>query len=176
MSVLFHVQNKPGQNGQQVNCSVNVNIQCEKTRMFSWFARYCYIENRINDLKHLMQFSHTTALEIYHALYNKWAPKSNHFCYLGMVMRSQLAVFDFNSGSGLEQARAKSGEKKYNFGFWKITKTRSSKPIKAKKDNSYLKEMVQETIECAASKTTLAITVTPSLPENIANVQKPNKE
>ena len=122
-----------------------------------------------------MQFSHTGTLKIYHALYNKWALKSYHFSYLGMVMRSQLAVLDFNSGYGLEQARTKSGKKKCNVGFSKITKTWSSKPIKAKKDNSYLKEMVQETIECAASKTTLPIPVIPSLPENIANVPKPNK-
>ena len=68
------------------------------------------------------------------------------------------------------------GEKKYNVGFSKITKTWSSKSIKAKKDNSYLKEMVQETIECALPKTTLPIPVTPSLLENIANGQKPDKE
>ena len=84
-------------------------------------------------------------------------------------MRSQLAVLDFNSGSGLEQTITKSGEKKYNVGFSKITKTWSSKPIKAKIGNSYLKEMVQETIKCTASKI-------PSFPENIVNVQKPNKE
>ena len=36
--------------------------------------------------------------------------------------------------------------------------------------------MVQETIECAASETTFPIPVIPSLPENTANVQKPNKE
>ena len=66
----------------------------------------------LNDLKHLTQFSHTGTLEIYHALYNKWAPKFQHFSYIGMVMRSHLEVLDFNSGRGLEQARTKSGEKK----------------------------------------------------------------
>ena len=66
---------------------------------------------------------------------------------------------------------------KKNVGFSKFAYTWSSKPIKAKKDNSYLKEMVQqETIECAASKTTPPIPLIPRLPENIANVQKPNKE
>ena len=74
-------------------------------------------------------------------------------------MRSQLAVLDFNNASGLEQARTKSGEKRYNVGYSKITKTWSSKPIKAKNDNSYLKEMVQKTTECAASKTTFPIPV-----------------
>ena len=55
----------------------------------------------LNDLKHLTQLQHTG---IYHALYNEEAPKSQHFSYIGMVMRGQLAVLDFNSGSGLEQA------------------------------------------------------------------------
>ena len=114
-------------------------------------------------MKHLTQFSHTETLQIYHALYNKWAPKSEHFSYLGMVIRSQLAVLDFNSGSGLEQARTRSKDKKYNIGFSKIRKTWSSKPIKTKKDSSYLTEMIQETTECATSKTTLPIPVIPSL-------------
>ena len=91
-------------------------------------------------------------------------------------MRRRLAVLDFNSGSGLEQIMKKSGEKKYNVGFSKITKMWSSKSIKAKKDNSYLKEMVQETTKYAASKPTLPIPVISSLSENIANMQKPNKE
>ena len=66
----------------------------------------------LNDLKHLRQFSHTGTLEIYHRLYNRWAPKSQLFSSLGMVMRGQLAVLDFDSDSGLEQARTKSEEEK----------------------------------------------------------------
>ena len=100
----------------------------------------------LNDLKHLTQLLHTVTLGIYHALYNKEAPKSQHFSYIGMVMRGQLEVLDFNSGSGLEQAWKKSGEKKCNLGFIKMW---PSKWIKAKKDKFYLKEMVQETIEHA---------------------------
>ena len=65
------------------------------------------------------------------------------FFYLGMLMRIHLAVRNFNSGSGLEQARLKR-EKKYNVCFLKIPKRWSSKPIKVKKDNSCLKELVPE--------------------------------
>ena len=57
----------------------------------------------LNDLKHLTQLQHTVT-GIYHALYNEEAPKSQHFSYIDMVVRRQLAVLDFNSGSGLEQA------------------------------------------------------------------------
>ena len=49
-------------------------------------------------------------------------------------------------------------------------------PIKAKRDHSYPKELVQAAIDCAAFKTALPIPVIPSLPENVAYVQKPNKE
>ena len=65
----------------------------------------------LNDLKYLTKFSHTRILEIYHALYNKWAPKSQHFSNLGMITRSQLAIMDFNTGSELEHATTKAGKK-----------------------------------------------------------------
>ena len=35
-----------------------------------------------------------------------------------MAMRRQLAILDFSSPSGLEQARTKSGEKKYKKECW----------------------------------------------------------
>lgn len=129
----------------------------------------------LKDLKHLTKFSHTGTLEIFHSLYSKWIPKSQHFSYLGMVMRSQLAVLDFNQGSDLEQAKTKTGEKKYNVGFSKITKTWSAKPIKTKKDTLYLKNMVKETIDCAASKPFHERPVIPIIPKNIASAAKPDK-
>ena len=55
----------------------------------------------LNDLKYLTKFSHTRILEIYHALYNKWAPKSQHFSNLGMITRSQLAIKGVNSTKGV---------------------------------------------------------------------------
>ena len=36
--------------------------------------------------------------------------------------------------------------------------------------------MIQETNQCASSKAALPIPMIPSFPENIGNVQKPNKE
>ena len=67
----------------------------------------------LNDLKYLIKFSHTTILVIYHALYSKWVPKNQHFCYLGMIARSQLAIMDFNKRSELENATTQAGEKRY---------------------------------------------------------------
>ena len=115
-----------------------------KLRCFHGFARYCYIEKRIKWFETPNATPAHSNIRNLSCTLQRRAPKSQHFSYIGMVMRSQLGVLDFNSCSGLEQARTKSGEKKCNLGF---IKTWPSKWIKAKKDNFYLKEMVQETIE-----------------------------
>ena len=100
----------------------------------------------MNDLKYFTKFSHTGILEIYHTLYNKWAPKGQHFAYLGMITQSQLAIMDFKKGSKLEHATTKAGEKRY-ICFSKITNNWSSKPMKGQKETSYLKNMVNEMIK-----------------------------
>ena len=70
----------------------------------------------------LTKFCHTGVLEVYHSLYNKWAPKRQHFFYAGMLAGSQLAVMDFNQGSNLKQAKTKEGKDRYNMLSSKITK------------------------------------------------------
>ena len=47
----------------------------------------------LSDLSYLTKFYHTGVLEVYHSLYNKWAPKRQHFSYAGMLARCQLAVW-----------------------------------------------------------------------------------
>ena len=90
-------------------------------------------------------------------------------------MRSQLAVMDFNRGSTLQQATTKTGEKRFNTGFSKITNTWSSKPVKEQKDNIMFKTLVRDVIECAKSKKEPGRPVIPDLPGNIAPLPKPNK-
>ena len=82
---------------------------------------------------------------------------------------------DFNGGSKLEQATTRQGDKRYNINFSNITKNWSSKPIKEKKDQTYLHKMVKETIESAANDQRLENPILPSLPRNIASVPKPEK-
>ena len=84
VSVLFHVQNKHSWTTGDLfsKCEhpdLTKNLLITKLRCFHGFARYCTSKIVLNDLKHLMQLSHTGTLEIYHAFYNKWDPKSQHF-------------------------------------------------------------------------------------------------
>ena len=124
----------------------------------------------LNDLKHLVCFSHTGELEIYHALYNKWVPKSLHFSFLGMVCRSQLAAIDFNLGANLEL----SGRE--NLSFSKITKTWSAKPIKVNKDKNKFARMIKQVVSIVESGEILPLPEIPILPNNIALGNRPNKE
>ena len=57
----------------------------------------------LKDLDLLTKTIHTDALEVYHWLYSKYAPKWQHFGYLGMVARTQLTALDHNSGTGRSQ-------------------------------------------------------------------------
>ena len=132
-------------------------------------------KNTLKDLAHPTQFCHTGVLEVYHALYNKWAPKRQHFSYVGMLSRSQLAVMDFNEGISLEQATTGQGDRCFNVTFSKVTKQWSAKPIKEKKDLGYLHRMVKETIKSAAKNENFDNLVIPKLLKNIAGVPKPDK-
>ena len=63
------------------------------------------------DLKFLTNFNHTGALEVYHALYNKFCPKHLHFSYKGMIARC---------GVGACQAKTKDGKLRFKQQFSKL--------------------------------------------------------
>ena len=126
----------------------------------------------IKDLKYLCDFNHTGTLEIYHSLYNKYCPKRLSFSYEGMVARSQLAVMDHNSSIGLKQDETKKGEKRFKLVFSRITQTWVTKPIKEKKDKSYLQYMVDEVFYLRSSGETYSVASLPKSPKNIGPVDK----
>ena len=75
---------------------------------------------------------------------NKWAPKSTHFPYKGIVARCILAAINFNRGETLELAKTKSGDL-YNVCFSKISKTWSAKHIKDTKTLDIFSNLVDLT-------------------------------
>ena len=110
-------------------------------------------------------------MDVYHELYKKWTPKGQHFSHVGMLMRSQLTVMDFNKGCCLKQATIKKGDKRYNVTFSKVTKEWSAKPIKEEK----FVAMVKEAIESASKYEKFDNPFVPKLPEDIAKAPKPEK-
>ena len=106
---------------------------------------------------------------------NKWAPKSTHFSYKGMVARCKLAAIDFNKGETLEQAKTKSGDYCYVC-FSKITKTWSARPVKDTKSVDVFSNLVDLTEESVTEKKKLTEIELPHIPRNIASVENPDKK
>ena len=61
----------------------------------------------LRDLGKLTEFHHTGKLESYHSLMAKYVPEREHFCYNGMVARTQLAILDHNANVNKSQAEVK---------------------------------------------------------------------
>lgn len=187
MSILFHIQNKHQWTGyskfQRCEHPPLENTDERKKKWikptsdaFKALQEIVLSKSLLADMKHMTQFSHTGTLEVYHALYNKWLPKSLHFSYQGMLTRSQLAALDFNSGSMLKQAETNTGEKRYNVCFSKITKTWSAKPVKENKTRKHLHEMIDRTITVANHDLVLEkLHIPENMPSNIAPIPKPTK-
>ena len=127
-SILFHIQNKHNWLGNRFfhNCThmeLSKKYQWDnewldpKSHSFKALQTVVLDKTLINDLKRLTRFSHTGSLEVYHSLLNKWVPKSTHFSYEGMIVRSQLAAVDFNLGSDLEQKTTKMRKECFDTAF-----------------------------------------------------------
>ena len=71
------------------------NIVCNKTLL--------------RDIKMLTGFYHTGALEVFHSLLLKYCPKRQHFSYIGMQARIELAILDHNYNTNRKQAITKKG-------------------------------------------------------------------
>ena len=124
----------------QATTSLQIKVKkwiTPKSDLSEAFQSILLCRKLLKNLSHLTQFCHTGVLEVYHALFNKWAPKRQHF-YVGMLTRSQLALMDFNKRIYLEQATTGQGDKHFNVTFSKVTKQWSAKPIKEKEDLRYL--------------------------------------
>ena len=57
----------------------------------------------VKDLAHLVEFVHTTSLEVYHSLYLKYLPKLTHFSHEVMKVGTMLAALDHNFNANRPQ-------------------------------------------------------------------------
>ena len=143
-SILFPIQNKhKWSNYSKFHKCVQPLWLNPTSDVFKTLQSIVLGKHVLGDLKYLTtKFSHTAILEIFHALYNKWIPRRQHYSHLRMVTTSQLAVMDFSSVSNLRQAKTKSGQEKWILSYPKITKLWSGKPLKLKKDKIHYFQMI----------------------------------
>lgn len=57
----------------------------------------------VKDLAHLVEFVHTTSLEVYHSLYLKYLPKLTHFSHEVMKVGTMLAALGHNFNANRPQ-------------------------------------------------------------------------
>ena len=130
----------------------------------------------LKDMKQVMEFHDTGALEVYHSMMLKYCPKRQHFSHAGMMTRTQLAALDNNHNSKREQSVIQHGENKgtlrYNMVFPKVRKTWVVKPIKQPKQHSYIHEMMENVLE--QDKLIAISNLTPPA-KNIATKPMPDK-
>ena len=67
----------------------------------------------LRDMKKLTGFHHTGSLEVFHSLLLKYCPKRQHFSYVGMQARIELAILDHNCNTQRKQATTKAGKKSH---------------------------------------------------------------
>ncbi|CAM4306824.1 unnamed protein product [Leuciscus chuanchicus] len=71
----------------------------------------------LGDVKKLSPLHQTSALEGFHSVILRFAPKNVAFSYLGMLCRLYLAALHFNEKSGHTQARTAAGELQFKIKF-----------------------------------------------------------
>ena len=98
----------------------------------------------LSDLKYFTSFKHTSNLEVYHLLHNKYCPKRLRFSYKGMFARLQLAVMHFNSGVNRKQATTKTEDLQNKQSYLKVTQNWVVKKIPEQKHCNYLPSIMQE--------------------------------
>ena len=57
----------------------------EGSPVYTGLQKVVFEKKLLTDFNHLNRFSHSGNLEVYHAIVNKYAPKQQHFSYLGMI-------------------------------------------------------------------------------------------
>ena len=187
MSIIFHIQNKHTWTGNTLyhQCShgelsredsFSKDWISPKSQAFQALQPIVFDKTILKDMAHLTKFSYTGVLEVYHSVLNKWAPKSTHFSYKGMVARCKLAAIDFNQGQKLEQAKTMRGNKRFNVCFSKVTKSWAAKPIKEQKSMAMFFELVDQTIKAVIEKTTFEEKENIKISKNIAPIPKPDKK
>ena len=123
-SIVYHISNVhewDGGKGSVFNKCVHLPLPVEEQRSKKWLRSGSLVhrtlrnivhdKNLLRDIKKLTRFHHTGSLEVFYSSLLKYCPKRQHFSYLGMQARLELAILDHNYNTDRKQATARSGKK-----------------------------------------------------------------
>ena len=124
----------------------------------------------VTDIAKLSSFCHTAQLEVFHSLLTKYCPNRQHFSYMGMNVRMQLAILDHNYNIERLQATTLQGQARFKQVSPKSQKHWVAKAIK--EDEKFV-EMLDEVVSPDYKPDELSSIFTPDLPPNITLVPRP---
>ncbi|XDV25473.1 hypothetical protein PO909_029389 [Leuciscus waleckii] len=115
------------------------------TPAFCWLENLLTSKRILKDVEKLSPHLQTSAVEAFHSIILLFAPKINHYPFLGMLCRLYLAAMHFNENSHRLQATTSYGEPmscpKYKKG------ERTSKPIKTPATLKYVDDIMELVFE-----------------------------
>ena len=131
VSVLYHIVNKHAWKNATIYqlCHQAKLTKCdrmERVWLIECSPAHVALEDIIKskdllkDLVYLTDFSCTEGIDVYYSLCNKFCTKRLHFGWQGMVVRTQLVVLDFNSGSQCVQATTQENKNCFKLSFSKM--------------------------------------------------------
>lgn len=195
LSLLKHITNQHEWEGKHyVKCS-HGPLEDEECENKMWLnpenAPYTAIQKIVNgpkflsDLKHLVHNYHTGNLEHFHSLALKYRTKLIHFGIDGMEARTKLAILTHNKNVGKEFATVKVqkknteevGAKRTKLLFSKARKRWTVKNVYEQMNIDYLEDVSISVLKIAKGEQTHEwCTRAPSLPPNLENLERPQKE
>lgn len=195
-SLMYHITNEhvwdSDSNFKTFRKCSHAPLDAEISRLKKWIVKgspvYMALEKELmnkrllKDLEHIADFMHTGALEVFHNVVLKYAPKRLHFDYPQMIARLRLAALDhnYNTGRGfatVKEPRAGSsakGDVQYKKVFTKLQKEWVVKPVFEAKSYQFAKDMIVGVVKRKVEKR--LDTVSPAPAKNIAPVPAPPKD
>jgi hypothetical protein len=101
----------------------------------------------LKDIVKLSDFCHTGALEVYHSMLLKYAPKRLHFNYAGMRARLQLAAIDHNYNVDRKLEKDKNGVPRVKQAYTKAKKNWILRNVYESKQFGYIENIIQKIVE-----------------------------
>ena len=138
----------------------------------------------LKDIRMLANFCHTGALEAFHSLLLKYAPKRTEFDYNSMECRLQLAALDHNYNVNRKQATIKQprkgsgavGDARYRTRFSKATQQWIVEPVLESKSYKFAENLLVDVMQLKATGENLVKKQQPThIPKNIAKKERPDK-
>lgn len=182
-SLLNHVVNVHSWSGGTIHheCA-HPPLSADDIRVKKWFnprseafaklKRIIEDKTFLKDIRHASNYCHTGGLEAYHSTRLKFLPKRLHFGYVGMCLRSIIAILDHNNNVG---RKAKSQKAQYS----KVSARWVLKNVYELKTSTWKRDILSEVLACVVTPVSSdlpSVTKPADLPANIAPVPRPSIE